>query len=106
MRLAKVSGATVFLLAAIVLCASAGSSRAAQSNPAGSVVAYPAPAGEVLSTDYEVQAAGQKVDVYVARVLDPPFVGKEYDYGGPYSFANFDMAGPVTVRIISARSLA
>jgi hypothetical protein len=72
---------------------------------AGNVVAYPAPAGEALSTEYQVQAAGQKVDVYTARVLDPPFAGKEYDYGGPYSFANFDMSGPVTVRIASPRPL-
>ena len=71
----------------------------------GKVVTYPAPAGETLSTDYQVQAGGQKVDVYTARVLDPPFAGKEYDYGGPYSFANFDMSGPVTVRITSPRSL-
>jgi hypothetical protein len=72
----------------------------------GKVVTYAAPAGEVLSTDYEVRAAGQKVDVYAARVLDPPFAGKEYDFGGPYSFANFDMAGSVTVRITSARTLS
>ncbi len=71
----------------------------------GKVVTYPAPAGDFLSSDYQVQAGGQKVDVYGARVLDPPFAGKEYDYGGPYSFANFDMAGPVAVRITSERSL-
>ncbi|MHC4074248.1 MAG: hypothetical protein ACYTGS_19855 [Planctomycetota bacterium] len=41
--------------------------------------------GEVLSEDYEVRAAGQKVDVYTARVLDPPFAGKQWDYGGAYS---------------------
>ena len=62
-------------------------------------------AGEPLSGDYEVTADGQKVDVYTARVLDPPFAGKEWDFGGPYSFANFDMAGRVTVRIKSTRSL-
>jgi hypothetical protein len=72
---------------------------------AGKVVTYPAPAGEALSTDYKVEVAGQKVDVYTARVLDPPFAGKEYDYGGPYSFTNFDMSGPVTVRITSPRPL-
>jgi alpha-L-arabinofuranosidase len=72
---------------------------------AGKVVTYPAPAGETLSADYKVQAGGQTVDVYTARVLDPPFAGKEYDYGGPYSFANFDMGGPVVVRITSERSL-
>ena len=47
---------------------------------------------------------GKRVDVYSARVLDPPFAGKEYDYGGNYSFANFD-AEPVEVRITSASSL-
>ncbi len=69
------------------------------------VVTYPAPAGEPLSGDYEVTANGQKIDVYTARVLDPPFAGKQWDFGGPYSFANFDMAGRVTVRIKSPRSL-
>ena len=69
------------------------------------VVTYPTPASETLSADYEVKAAGQKVDVYLARVLDPPFAGKEWDHGGSYSFANFDMSGPVVVRIVSKRSL-
>lgn len=72
----------------------------------GAVVTYPAPEGDFLSSDYRVLAGGQKVDVYGARVLDPPFAGKEYDYGGPYSFANFDMSGPVVVRVTSERSLA
>lgn len=69
------------------------------------VVTYPAPEGEPLSTDFEVLADGQSVDVYAARTLDPPFAGKRWDYGGPYSFANFDMAGQVTVQIKSKRSL-
>jgi len=69
------------------------------------VVTYPAPPGEVLSQDYEVLVDGKKVDVYTARTLDPPFAGKEWDFGGPYCFANFDTSGPVTVRIASKRSL-
>jgi hypothetical protein len=72
---------------------------------ADQVVTYAAPAGEPLSGDYEVTANGQKVDVYTARVLDPPFAGKQWDFGGPYSFANFDLAGRVTVRIKSPRLL-
>jgi len=72
---------------------------------AAKVVTYPAPAGEVLSADYEVHAAGQKVDTYMARVLDPPFAGKQWDHGGSYSFANFDMSGRIEVRIVSKRSL-
>ena len=88
----------------IAVLALAGHARADAANTA-KVATYRAPAGETLSADYQVQAAGQKVDVYTARVLDPPFAGKEYDYGGPYSFANFDMSGPVTVRITSPRSL-
>ena len=47
------------------------------------VVTYPAPTDEVLSPDYEVWADAKKVDVYAARVLDPPFAGKEWDYGRP-----------------------
>ena len=69
------------------------------------MVTYPAPAGERLSDDYQVWAGGKKVDVYTARTLDPPFAGKEWDFGGPYSFANFDIAGAVEVRITSKRSL-
>ncbi len=69
------------------------------------IVTYPAPQGEELSPDYQLEAAGQKIDVYCARVLDPPFAGKEYDYGGPYSFANFDLDGKVEVRITSKRPL-
>lgn len=91
-----------------------GLARAAEGTPnsvadiataAAKVVTYPAPAGEVIAGDYEVWAAGQKVDVYGARVLDAPFAGKEWDYGGPYAFANFDMSGRVEVRIVSRRSL-
>lgn len=70
------------------------------------MVTYPAPAGEALSADYEVFASGQRVAVYTARTLDAPFAGKEWNFGGPYSFANFDMAGRVEVRITSKRSLA
>ncbi|MHB8900019.1 MAG: glycosyl hydrolase family 28 protein [Thermoguttaceae bacterium] len=69
------------------------------------VVTYPIPEGEVPSTDFEVWVEGRKVDVYTARTLDPPFAGKQWDYGGPYSFASFDMSGEVTVRIRSKRSL-
>jgi hypothetical protein len=72
---------------------------------AAKVVTYAAPAGETLSEDYKVHVAGQQVDAYMARVLDPPFAGKQWDHGGSYSFANFDMSGPVVVHIVSKRSL-
>ncbi len=72
---------------------------------AAKVVTYSAPAGETLSADYKVQAAGRQVDVYMARVLDPPFAGKRWDHGGSYSFASFDMSGRVVVRIVSKRPL-
>ena len=69
------------------------------------VVTYPAPPGETLSEDYEVSVEGKQVDVYNARTLDPPFADKQWDFGGPYSFANFDMSGRVVVRIVSKRPL-
>ncbi len=70
------------------------------------IITYPAPNGEALSTSYTVQADGESVAVYKARVLDPPFAGKGYDYGGDYSFAAFDTSGPLEVRIQSDRTLS
>src|ERR1051326_2832992 len=69
------------------------------------MVLYPAPKGEPLSADYQVRIGKQAVDVYSARVLDPPFAGKERDYGGPYSFCSFDVEGSLDVRIRSTNSL-
>jgi len=92
---------TIFIIAVTMLPDQTWSEPTARAK----VITYPAPDDETLSIDYEVQAAGQTVDVYAARVLDPPFAGKEWDYGGDYSFANFDMSGRVVVRIVSKQSL-
>jgi len=46
------------------------------------------------------------VDVYTARVLDPPFDVSGRDYGGNYSFANFDMNGPVEVSITARQTVS
>jgi hypothetical protein len=92
-------------LPAVPLCFALTGLLASPFPSAAQAVVYPAPAGETLSTQYELQAGGQPVPVYTARVLDPPFAGKEYDYGGPYSFASFDVSGPVEVRIRSEKPL-
>ncbi|WP_165223028.1 glycosyl hydrolase family 28 protein [Aquisphaera insulae] len=73
---------------------------------AAQVVTAPAPAGEPAGGDFQVWAGDQPVAVYAARTLDPPFAGKEWDYGGDYAFASFDSGGPVRVKITSTRSLA
>ncbi|MHC4558675.1 MAG: glycosyl hydrolase family 28 protein [Planctomycetota bacterium] len=102
------TGRTGGLLAigVLVLAITMASDRVwAAKTSAAKVVTYPAPAGEAFSADYQVQAAGQQVDAYMARVLDPPFAAKQWDHGGSYSFANFDMSGRVEVRIVSRRSL-
>lgn len=101
----RINHTAVSAVVAVTVAVLAASGHGWAAGNVGGVVTYPAPTGEALSADYQVRAADQKVDVYTARVLDPPFAGKEYDYGGPYSFANFDMTGPVIVRIVSPRSL-
>src|ERR1039458_10250912 len=107
MRSPKAFGAIASsVLPAVALCFALTGLLAAPFQVAAQVIVYPAPAGENLSTQYQVQAGGQPVSVYTARVLDPPFAGKEYDYGGPYSFASFDVSGPVEVRIRSEKPLA
>ena len=65
-----------------------------------SVVTAPAPAEEPLSPDYQVVAGGQLVAVYTARTLDAPFAGKQWDFGGPHSFANFVTDGPIEARFL------
>ena len=69
------------------------------------IVTYPAPEAEHQTEAYQVWADDQPVDVYSARTLDPPFAGKQWDHGGPYAFASFDMAGEVVVKITSRRVL-
>lgn len=69
------------------------------------VITYPAPPAERQATPYQVQANDRQVDVYSARTLDPPFAKKQWNHGGTYSFASFDMSGPVVVKITSQRSL-
>ncbi len=90
-------------IAIALLCCNPGWLSLTESR--GAVVTYPAPPEERLSRDYEVTVNGQKVDVYVARTLDPPFADKQWDFGGPYSFASFDSSEPVEVRIRSPHSL-
>ncbi|MBM3333835.1 hypothetical protein FJY63_04160 [Candidatus Sumerlaeota bacterium] len=69
------------------------------------LVLYPAPKGENLSKEWSVEVNGRAVDVYTARVNDPPF--EKYDFGGAYSFASFDFRGTATVRVrdLTGRSL-
>jgi len=77
----------------------------AQLSVLAEVVIYDAPKDEPLSTEYHVTVDGKKVDLYTARVLDPPFADKQWDFGGNYSFASFDLRGSAEVRITSTRDL-
>ncbi len=55
------------------------------------VVTYTAPEGEVLSTNYTVEADGKPVAVYLAKT--------QHHDKRPYSFAYFDFSGTVTVKV-------
>jgi hypothetical protein len=61
------------------------------------VVTYPAPEGEPRSPDYAVEVNGKPVDVYIARVNEFPH--DKLDFGGNYSFVQFDFAGTVKISI-------
>ena len=50
----------------------------------------------------ESWADGRPVDVYTARTLDAPFAGKQWDFGGPYGFANFGVAFGLGLSIVGA----
>ncbi|MHB1000057.1 MAG: glycosyl hydrolase family 28 protein [Armatimonadota bacterium] len=70
----------------------------------GKVVTYPAPKGAELSSDYAVTVNGKHVDVYSAPVWYPPFPGVP-PFGGPYSFAYFDIRGSVDVTVTTKKPL-
>jgi hypothetical protein len=67
------------------------------------LVIYSVPEGEELSSDYTVEINRNPVGIQTARVNDPP--NNKLDYGGKYSFINFDFSGSVHVRIYSKRTL-
>jgi len=76
--------------------------------PAANVTVYPAPQGEVLSTDYAVQVDGRDSPVYVAKVApaDPArrWRGMDdkknsADYFETASFTYFDFEGTVRIQI-------
>ncbi len=69
------------------------------------VVTYPAPEGAVLSDQYSVSVEGKPVDVYLAPVYEPDFIYSGRSFGGPYSFAYFDMRAPVNVTVEARKPL-
>jgi hypothetical protein len=76
-----------FCIALLLLCAPA----------TAWVVTYSAPQGERLSLDYKVETDGHPVDVYAAKVNEFPH--DKLDFGGDYSFVQFDFSGTIQVRI-------
>jgi len=70
-----------------------------------SLVTYPAPQGAVLSDQYSVSVDGKPVDVYLAPVYEPTHVYSRRPFGGPYSFAYFDIAAPAEVTIRTRKPL-
>ena len=89
----------------IALVAHLGTLASAQSQ--GSVVVYPAPAGERLSSDYRVTVNGRDVPVYFKADRDEPAHARDRERfgkgGGDYSFAYFDFSGTAVVRVDSPR---
>lgn len=71
------------------------------------VIINPAPKEENLSADYILEVNGQPVDIYLAKIAEvdnpPDWMLKPEDVGGPYSFAYFDFAGEVTIKITSLK---
>jgi len=75
-----------------------------EAKAADEIVTYPAPQEKsLLSTDYTVEVNGKQIDVYRAEVNHHPI--EDRDYGGAYSFVQFDFSGTVKVKIHADRSL-
>lgn len=86
-------------LLAGLICLGALAARAAD------VVTYPATPGEPLSQEYKVEVEGQAAPVYTAA-MHPAYRQRFHlDWDPTYSFASFDGAGRVTVKVTSAKPL-
>ena len=105
--MSRPSRAIVILWMAVVgLSASAwaaGPAKGRRRMSPSKVVTYPAPRGAALSDQYTVSVGGKPVDVYIAPIYKPDYAVRPY--GGPYSFAYFDVGGPVTVTVTTAKPL-
>lgn len=99
--------ALVFSIAALFGVSASETPAAGRS----SVVTWPAPAGEALCEDYELQVEGWPVPVYACRVSSVPFNQVWPGYQRPLDqtelagFASWDMAGPVQVAVRSRRDV-
>lgn len=90
--------------------ARAGAAGAAE----GRVIVYPAPAGELLSSDYHVSVGGHEAPVYRAKVA-PADAAQRWkamddktnsaDFFDMAAFASFDMEGAVTVSVTVDREV-
>lgn len=79
------------------------SNVAVENVQAGKLIIYPVPPGEDISGDYKIEINGKPIAVQTAKVNDPP--NDKLDYGGKYSFINFDFEGSIRIKISSKRSL-
>ena len=92
------------LLAVTAFCLFAALPGTAEAAGNSRVVTYPMPdADDLLSEDYDVEVSGEEVGVYRAETNDHPI--EDSDYGGPYSFVQFDFSGTVTVTVRADRDL-
>jgi len=95
-----------FLVTAALLAVSAGSSAGSAKGP---VTIAPAPTGEQISDDFEVNVEGQAAPVYRCRVSAVPLNQVWPGYQRPLdqtelaSFAYWDMAGEAEVKVFSRR---
>ena len=86
---------------------SASSADAATLAGRSEIVAWPAPTGEALSEEYQLQVNGQPVAVYACRVSAVPLNQVWPGYQRPIDqtelagFACWDMSGPVRVEVQS-----
>jgi len=86
----------IFLLTALLLCASVIAIAVPHNNLQNRLMTYPAPEGTELSPDYSIEVNGMTVPIYPV---------KTQHHDKKYSIAYFDFEGEVTVKISSVKPL-
>jgi hypothetical protein len=75
-------------------CIAQGASRSGPDK----IITYPVPSGEQTSIDYSVQINDRPADILVAQI-DDMYKAGTYNFGGTYSFIQFDFSGSAEIRI-------
>jgi hypothetical protein len=104
----RIAGIILGLLTASIFCKATTCAKSERTVSNNRIVVYPAPAGELLNTNYKVSVSGKELPVYTAKIAanDKPYqfdgiadIRNSHKYYDEAAFAYFDLLGKATITV-------